>query len=94
VAGNMDVLDLRDLLGGANHVGTQNGNIASFLHFDHLGADTIIHVSSTGGFASGYSATQEDETIVLKNVDLTASGTQTDQQIIHQLLANGQLHLG
>ncbi|MEP6503941.1 MAG: tandem-95 repeat protein, partial [Betaproteobacteria bacterium] len=94
VAGNKDVLDLRDLLGGANHDGTQTGNIASFLHFDHAGADTIIHVSTTGGFASGYSAALEDETIVLKNVDLTLSGTQTDQQIINQLLVNGQLHTG
>jgi Ca2+-binding RTX toxin-like protein len=94
VAGNKDVLDLRDLLGGVNHDGTQNGNIASFLHFDHSGADTIIHISSTGGFASGYALASEDETIVLKNVDLTAAGTQNDQQIIHQLLANGQLHLG
>jgi Ca2+-binding RTX toxin-like protein len=92
-AGNMDVLDMRDLLGGANHTGTAPGNIASFLHFDHSGADTIIHVSTTGGFASGYSSTVEDETIVLKNVDLTGNGTQTDAQIITQLLTNGQLHL-
>ena len=92
--GNMDVLDLRDVLGGANHNGTAAGNIASFLHFDHSGADTIIHVSTTGGFSGGYSAAVEDETIVLKNVDLTAAGTQNDSQIIHQLLTNGQLHLG
>ena len=51
-------------------------------------------ISTTGGFASGYTATQEDETIVLKNVDLTLSGTQTDQHIIQQLLADGQLHMG
>jgi large repetitive protein len=93
-AGNKDVLDLRDLLGGASHNGTAAGNIASFLHFDHSGADTIIHVSSAGGFSNGYSATVEDETIVLKGVDLTLAGTQNDAQIIHQLLGNGQLHLG
>ena len=94
VAGNKDVLDLRDLLGGANHNGTDPGNISSFLHFDHSGADTIIHVSTTGGFSSGYSTGAEDETIILKNVDLTSAGTQNDSQIIHQLLTNGQLHLG
>ena len=93
-AGNKDVLDLRDLLGGASHDGTQAGNVASFIHFDHAGSDTVIHISTTGGFASGYTAGQEDETIVLKNVDLTVAGTQNDQQIIHQLLVNGQLHLG
>ncbi|MFL6700521.1 MAG: beta strand repeat-containing protein [Vitreoscilla sp.] len=93
-AGNKDVLDLRDLLGGANHNGTDPGNIASFLHFDHSGSDTIIHVSSTGGFASGYSTTVEDETIILKGVDLTSAGSNNDSQIIHQLLTNGQLHLG
>ncbi|HEY9025053.1 MAG TPA: tandem-95 repeat protein, partial [Burkholderiaceae bacterium] len=93
-AGNKDVLDMRDLLGGASHTGNNPGNIASFLHFDHSGADTIIHVSTTGGFAGGYSAAVENETIVLKGVDLTANGTQTDAQIITQLLTNGQLHLG
>jgi Ca2+-binding RTX toxin-like protein len=93
-AGNLDVLDMRDLLGGASHTGTNAGNIASFLHFDHSGADTIIHVSTTGGFAGGYSSAVENETIVLKGVDLTSSGTQTDAQIITHLLTNGQLHLG
>ena len=93
-AGNKDVLDLRDLLGGENHNGTDPGNIASFLHFDHSGSDTIIHVSTTGGFASGYTSANENETIILKGVDLTSAGTQTDSQIIHQLLTNGQLHLG
>jgi Ca2+-binding RTX toxin-like protein len=94
VAGNTDVLDLRDLLSGANHNGTDPGNIASFLHFDLSGSDTIIHVSTTGGFAGGYSAASENETIVLKGVDLTSAGTQNDSQIIHQLLTSGQLHLG
>jgi hypothetical protein len=94
VAGNMDVIDLRDLLSGENHNGTDPGNIASFLHFDHSGSDTIIHVSTSGAFASGYSASLENETIVLKGVDLTSAGTQNDSQIIHQLLTSGQLHLG
>jgi hypothetical protein len=89
----MDVLDMRDLLGGASHTGSNPGNIADFLHFDHSGSDTIIHVSTTGGFASGYSSAVENETIILKNVDLTVNGTQTDAQIITQLLTSGQLHL-
>jgi len=94
VAGNKDVLDLRDLLSGANHDGTQPGNIANYLHFDLSGSDTVIHISSTGGFANGYVASAEDETIILKGVDLTSAGTQNDLQIIHQLLSNGQVHTG
>ncbi len=94
VTGNKDMLDLRDLLPGANHDGTQAGNIANYLHFDLEGGDTVIHVSTTGGFAGGYSAAVENETIILKGVDLTSASSQTDSQIIHQLLANGQLHLG
>jgi Ca2+-binding RTX toxin-like protein len=93
-ANNKDVLDLRDLLPAANHDGTQVGNIANYLHFDLSGGDTVIHISTSGGFSSGYTAAAEDETIVLKGVDLTSSGTQNDLQIIHQLLTNGQLHLG
>ncbi|MFL6630069.1 MAG: beta strand repeat-containing protein, partial [Vitreoscilla sp.] len=93
-AGNKDVLDLRDLLPGANHDGTQPGNIANYLHFDLSGSDTVIHVSSSGGFSNGYVASAEDETIILKGVDLTAAGTQNDLQIIHTLLNNGQVHLG
>ncbi len=54
----------------------------------------MIHISTAGGFASGYSTGAEDETIILKGVDLTSAGTQNDSQIIHQLLTNGQLHLG
>ena len=42
-----DVLDLRDLLSGENHtVGT--GNLASYLHFELSGGNTVVHVSSTG----------------------------------------------
>jgi len=88
------MLDLRDLLPGANHDGTQPGNIANYLHFDLSGSDTVIHVSSSGGFSNGYVASAEDETIILKGVDLPAAGTQNDLQIIHTLLNNGQVHLG
>ena len=88
------MLDLRDLLGGENHNGTDPGNIAELPALrPSRAADTIIHVSTTGGFASGYSAAAENETIILKGVDLTSASSQTDSQIIHQLLANGQLHL-
>ena len=88
------MLDLRDLLPNANHDGSSTGNISNYIHFNLSGTDTVIHISTTGGFSSGYTASAEDETIILKGVDLTAAGSQNDLQIIHQLLANGQLHLG
>ncbi|MEJ5992764.1 tandem-95 repeat protein, partial [Ramlibacter sp. PS3R-8] len=84
-----DVLDLRDLLAGENHdVGT--GNLDDFLQFEKSGSNTIIHVSSTGEFSSGYSASREVQTIVISGVDLVGS-MNTDQQIIQDLLAKGKL---
>jgi Ca2+-binding RTX toxin-like protein len=84
-----DVLDLRDLLGSENHdIGT--GNLASYLHFEKVGLDTKVHISSTGGFNAGYVINQEDQTILLQNVDLT-NGFSTDQQIIQDLLTKQKL---
>ncbi|HET8693514.1 MAG TPA: type I secretion C-terminal target domain-containing protein, partial [Aquabacterium sp.] len=93
-AGNKDVLDLRDLLQGDNHVGTNTGNLSNYMHFEYNGHDTVIHLSTNGGFNSGYSAGSEDQTIVLRSVDLTLGGTlHTDQQIIKDLLNKGQLNV-
>jgi hypothetical protein len=86
-----DVLDLRDLLTGESHP-SGVGNLASFLHFEQDGADAKVHVSTTGGFAGYYSAGEEDQTIILSGVDLTAGGSlTTDQQIIQDLLNKGKL---
>jgi hypothetical protein len=91
VAGDMNnKLDLRDLLQGENHA-SGTGNLANFLHFEKAGSDTIVHVSSSGAFSSGYSASNENQTIVLQNVDLSAGGLNTDQQIIQDLLNKGKL---
>ncbi|MDP3227988.1 MAG: VCBS domain-containing protein [Acidovorax sp.] len=85
-----DVLDLRDLLLGENHdVGI--GNLANYLHFEKAGANTVVHVSSTGEFATGYTAAKEVQTVVLQNVDLIGS-MNTDQQIIQDLLTRGKLN--
>ena len=97
----VDKLDLRDLLQGESHTGTSAGNLADFLHFEKSGSGssqaTIVHVSTTGGFSndahavgSNYSATSENQTIILKGVDLIGSNT-TDQQIIQALLTNNKL---
>ncbi len=84
-----DVLDLRDLLSSESHnIGT--GNLASYLHFESVGADTKVHISSNGGFSAGYVPNQEDQTIVLQGVNLT-TGFSTDQQIIQDMLNKGKL---
>ncbi|MEW5965933.1 MAG: type I secretion C-terminal target domain-containing protein [Pseudomonadota bacterium] len=89
---NSDKLDLRDLLVGESHAGTDAGNLADYLHFEVSGSDTIIQISSTGGFSGGYNAGATDQRIVLNNTDLTAGGTlSADQQIIQDLLSKGKL---
>lgn len=87
---NGDKLDLRDLLQGENHA-SGTGNLGNYLHFEKAGADTLVHVSSSGGFSSGYSAGNENQTIVLQGVDLSAGGLTTDQLIIQDLLSKGKL---
>ncbi|MCH2219997.1 MAG: type I secretion C-terminal target domain-containing protein [Dechloromonas sp.] len=72
---------------GELHSGTNVGNLANYLHFEASGANTIVRISSTGGFSSGYSAAQVDQQITLQGVALSG----TDQQIIQQLLTNNKL---
>lgn len=98
VSAGGDSLDLRDLLVGANHVGTDPGNLGSFLDFDTSSTpgSTIIHISSSGGFANGaYSAGSEDQRITLESVDLRSAlslgSAATDYQIIQELLTRGKL---
>ena len=85
-----DKLDLRDLLQG-EIANPALQNLESYLHFEKSGANTIVRVSSSGGFTSGYNSSNEDQTIVLNNVDLTAGNTLNDQQIINDLLTKGKL---
>ncbi|WP_157451396.1 cadherin-like domain-containing protein, partial [Caldimonas taiwanensis] len=80
-----DVLDLRDLLQGEHA-----GNLADYLHFSTSGGNTIVSISSTGGFAGGFSASAVDQVIQLTGVDLT-SGFSSDQQIVQDLLSRGKL---
>ncbi len=85
-AAGADVLDLRDLLQNEFHMGSDVGNLDSFLHFTTSGGNTIIDVKPTG---VGGSVTQE---IVLYGVDLSHNGALgSDAQIIQNLLQNGKL---
>ncbi|NTV09949.1 MAG: type I secretion C-terminal target domain-containing protein, partial [Zoogloea sp.] len=87
-----DVLDLKDLLQGETHLGNDAGNLGSFLHFERSGNDTVIHVSSGGGFSGGFAAGATDQQIVLQGVDLTNNNANSDTQIIQNLLQQGKLH--
>ncbi|WP_047548580.1 retention module-containing protein [Methylotenera sp. G11] len=82
---NSDKLDLRDLLTGENST-----NLASFLHFEKSGTDTIVHVSNNGGFSGGYNGANEVQTITLQNVDLV-TGFANDQAIIADLISKQKL---
>ncbi|WP_238524681.1 cadherin-like domain-containing protein [Methylotenera versatilis] len=84
-----DVLDLRDLLVGENHA-SGIGNLASYLHFEKAGADTVVHVSATGEFAGGFNVANDVQTITLLNVDLITSLT-NDQAVIQDLLTKNKL---
>ncbi|MDB5914996.1 MAG: hypothetical protein JWP22_3671, partial [Ramlibacter sp.] len=82
-----DVLDLRDLLVGEHQ---STGDLDHFLHFEKAGADTIIHVSSSGEFSAAYLPSREVQTIILQGVDLIGT-MNTDQQIIADLLSKSKL---
>jgi hypothetical protein len=84
-----DKLDLRDLLQGEIAEGA-GANLENYLHFEKVGTDTVVHISSNGSFGSGYNPAAEVQTITLQNVDLVGSYT-NDQQIIQNLLDNQKL---
>jgi len=84
-----DKLDLRDLLVGELHTGSDSGNLANYLHFNISAGTTTIEVKSTG--SGGF-----NQSIQLTSVDLSSgvvpTGGQTlDQAIIQDLLTKGKL---
>lgn len=92
VAGVIDILDFRGILRGASADASAIGNLENYLHFSFSGAATIIHVSTTGGFAAGYEISNEDQILVLQDVDFTNAGSLAcDQLILKDLLRKGQL---
>ena len=80
-----DKLDLRDLL-----VGDSSTNLSNYLHFSTSGGNTVISISTTGAFSSGFASGSVDQTITLSGVNLVGAFT-TDQQIIQDLLQRGKL---
>jgi Ca2+-binding RTX toxin-like protein len=89
-----DVLDLRDLLQG-EAVGSGIGNLSNYLDIVTSGADTVVRVSSTGGFAGGtYSVGAHDHTITLSGTDLFASygaAPGNDSAVLQELLNRSKL---
>jgi Ca2+-binding RTX toxin-like protein len=87
---NGDILDLRDLLVGETHSGTDAGNLANYLHFSYSSATGNTTISVTTHDAAGTT-----QNIVLQGVNLpTALGLAagaTDTQIIQDLLTKGKL---
>jgi hypothetical protein len=79
-----DVLDLREMLVGETHAGTDPGNLGTFLDFSFAGGNTTITVKSSG-------AGTGDAKIVLLGVDLTAGNTLSEGQIITNLLTQNKL---
>ncbi|MCB1845038.1 MAG: type I secretion C-terminal target domain-containing protein, partial [Halioglobus sp.] len=84
-----DVLDLSDLLVDANPgEGGDIGDLDQFLNITSDGTDTVVRVSSSGGFAGGsFDPAAVDQTITLIGVDLGDDSAQA----IRDLLSSGQL---
>ncbi|MDR3371988.1 type I secretion C-terminal target domain-containing protein, partial [Rhodoferax sp.] len=83
---NGDKLDLRDLLQGEVHTGTNAGNLADYLHFTY---DSTTHATTVEVKSHGMSQAGPDQVIVLSNIDLV--GSSNDAAIIQNLLQNGKL---
>ena len=94
-----DILDLKDLLVG-EHAVVGGGNLVNYLHFEYTGGNTIIHISTDGGFSTaashnvGVAASiwnlQADQRIILQDTNIIGGHT-TDAQVIQDLLNNGKL---
>ncbi|MBY6233761.1 beta strand repeat-containing protein, partial [Halomonas sp. DP4Y7-1] len=92
--GDGDILDLQGLLQNEVRIGSDPGNLTSFLHFVRTAdGDTRLEISSSGGYLGGYDAGETDQVILLEGVDLVGQGADaaSDWQIIQQLLEGGHL---
>jgi len=82
-----DALDLRDLL-----VDETEATLTEFLHVEVQSGNTVIHVSSSGGFNDGnFISTQEDQTIELVGVDLVTAFGGDQNAIIQDLINRGKI---
>jgi len=77
-------------LNNALTITANEGNLANYLHFTAVGGNTVVEISSTGGFAGSYTATAVDQVITLTGLNLMGSFS-NDQQVINDLLQRGKL---
>ncbi|NTV95090.1 MAG: tandem-95 repeat protein, partial [Thiobacillus sp.] len=91
-----DRMDLRDLLVNEHGDAGDIGNLDRYIDIASDGAgNTVIRVSSTGGFTDGnYAAGAEDQRITLKDTDLYAQygvSYGNDAELIGKMMQQGQL---
>ncbi|HOI52885.1 MAG TPA: type I secretion C-terminal target domain-containing protein, partial [Azonexus sp.] len=81
-----DVLDLRDLLQGEFHDGSDLGNLAQYLQIETASDHTLIRINPLG---DGSAPTQQ---LILDGVDLSAGGLHAGTaQILENLIQQGRL---
>lgn len=72
----------------ASSEGETTSTLDSYLNFT-FGADTVIHASSTGDLSGN-----EDQTVTLQGVDLSALYSSTDvNTVIQSMLDDGSLRI-
>lgn len=85
-----ETLNLRDLLVDDWNSSSTLDDLSDYLHFERDGGDTVIHISSSGGFKDGYDSLQADQTIILKDVAMMHAHA-TDNEMIRSLMEQGRL---
>jgi VCBS repeat-containing protein len=87
-----NVVSLPGAIGSNNAITitADTGNLGSYLHFSLVDGNTVVEVSSTGGFSGGYAAGAVDQVITLNGVNLIGSFS-TDNQVLNDLLQRGKL---
>ncbi|MBU2294065.1 MAG: VWA domain-containing protein [Gammaproteobacteria bacterium] len=85
-AGDMDVLDLSELLDFSGTASSAN-LLGSYLDMSFADGSTLIAVSSTGDLVGSGA----DQTITLSGVDLSAGGSLSTADIIDNMLGNNTL---
>ncbi|MBC8058776.1 MAG: type I secretion C-terminal target domain-containing protein, partial [Rhizobiales bacterium] len=66
------------------------GNLGDYLHFSSSAGNTVLEISSTGGFAGGFNSAAVDQVITITGTNLTA-GFASDNAVITDLLQRGKL---
>ncbi|MDO9313588.1 MAG: Ig-like domain-containing protein, partial [Burkholderiaceae bacterium] len=90
-AANSTALPGTIAINNAMTVTPHEGNLADFLHFSVSGGNTVVEISSTGGFTAGaYNPAAVDQVITLSGLNLVGSFS-NDHQIINDLLQRGKL---